>query len=261
LFHPHLHCIVTGGGLSPDGTRWIRAGRGRYLFPVKVLGRLFRGKFLAALARARDDGELDLRGSCAGLAEPTEFARLKDELYRMNWNVYCKPPFGGPEHVFKYLGRYTHRVGISNQRLVSADEHAVTFRTRGENTIALATHEFIRRFLLHVLPPGFVKIRHFGLLAPGNVKTKLPAARRLLESDEGARPAARAAVATLVTHARDTGEPPPVPAWCELFQRLTGVDLTRCRVCDRGTIVRQPLPVDHLWPPAAGPPIRSEPAP
>jgi len=159
-FHPHLHCIVTGGGLAPDGARWISVkGDGNFLFPVAVIGALFRGKLLAALTRAREHGQLDFDGECADLADPAAFARWKDALYKKNWVVYCKPPFGGAEQVFKYLGRYTHRVGISNQRLRSFDERGVTFATKDGAAVTLAPHEFIRRFLLHVLPRGFVRIR------------------------------------------------------------------------------------------------------
>jgi hypothetical protein len=245
-FHPHLHCIVTGGGLAPDGTRWIDAdGRGRYLFPVKVMARLFRGKLLAALSRARDRGHLVFDGACASLADPAAFARLKNDLFNKDWVVYCKPPFGGAEHVFKYLGRYTHRVGISNQRLIAVDERGVTFATKGSQTATLAPQEFIRRFLLHVLPSGFVKIRHFGMLSPGNVNTKLAAARRLLQPPPDAGRGSLAAVpalTALVALAHDTGEPPPAPAWRDLLLQLTGIDLARCPVCRRGTLVRHPLP-------------------
>jgi hypothetical protein len=251
-FHPHVHCIVTGGGLSTDGTRFVRAGRGRYLFPVKVIGRLFRGKLLAALARAHATGRLTLDGRCAELADPAAFARLKDGLYRKDWVVHCKAPFGGAEQVFRYLGRYTHRVGISNQRLLEADEKSVRFRTRGDKTCTVAPDEFIRRFLLHVLPRGFVKIRHFGLLAPANVNSRLATARRLLDPDAqySAEPAAAPAVTDIVAATEKAGEPPPAPSWRDLFLRLTGIDLSRCRVCGRGTMIRYPLPDGPLPPPS-----------
>jgi len=122
LFHPHVHCVVSGGGLSPDGERWI-ATRPNFLLPVRVLGAMFRGKLLARLVRAYDKGEL---------ADKERFARVRDKLHRTRWVVYAKRPFGGPEQVFRYLGRYTHRVGLSNRRLVSLDERGVTFRTRGD---------------------------------------------------------------------------------------------------------------------------------
>jgi len=255
-FHPHLHCIVTGGGLSPDGTRWVAVrGRGRYLFPVEVMKRLFRGKLLAALTRARERGQLDFDGPCALLADPTTFARLLRDLAHKDWVVYCKPPFGGAEQVFNYLGRYTHRVGISNQRLIAIDERGVTFATKDGGRATLGPDEFIRRFLLHVLPRGFVKIRHFGLLAPANVNGKLAAARRLLapKPDPTAPLAAAPVIATLLALAANTGEPPPTPAWRDIFLKLTGIDLGRCRVCGKGNVVRHPLPTAPLSAPLSPP--------
>jgi len=212
-FHPHVHCIVTGGGLAPHGDRWI-SSRQKYLFPVRVLSDLFRGKFLDGLAGAYARGELDLGGACATLATPEAFNLLKDTLYRKNWVVYAKRPFAGPEQVFKYLGRYTHRVGISNHRLVSLDEHGVCFRTKNGKQVTVAPAEFIRRFLLHVLPNGFVKIRHYGLLASGNVRTKLAAARRHLEVNDKSAPAS-----------------PPQPTWKDRLLALTGIDLLTCPHC------------------------------
>jgi len=207
-YHPHLHCIVTSGGLSEDGATWIRAGQGRYLFPVKVMGDLFRGKFLAGLRRLHQRGELDTGGDA-----PSAFARLVDGLYHTSWHVYAKRPFGGPQHVYQYLGRYTHRIAISNQRLLAAGDDGVRFHTRGRKTLTLAPDEFIRRFLQHVLPHGFAKIRHFGLLAPCHVKTRLARARTLLAPDE----------------------PVPVVAkrtWLERLLALTGKDPSRCPRCD-----------------------------
>lgn len=227
LFHPHVHCIVTGGGLSLDGERWV-ATRPDFLFPVRVLGALFRGKFLARLGRAYDDGKLRLDGPAAHLSEPSRFARVRDKLYRTRWVVYCKPPFGGPEQVFRYLGRYTHRVGLSNRRLTSLDERGVTFRTRGQNTVTVSPDDFLRRFVLHVLPKGFVKIRHHGLMAPSNVATKLVTARRLLDSTEPA--------------AAELAAPPTARDFLEVLLALTGMDLRRCPRCG-GTMHRHPLGV------------------
>jgi len=258
-FHPHLHCIVTGGVLSPDGTRWISVrGKGDFLFPVAVIRALFRGKLLAALTRARERGQLEFDGACADLADPAAFARWRDALYKKDWVVYCKPPFGGAEQVFKYLGRYTHRVGISNQRLRSLDERGVTFATKNGAAVTLAPAEFIRRFLLHVLPRGFVKIRHFGLLAPANVNGKLVVARRRLvpTADPRAPLAAAPAIAALVALAVDTAESPPSPQWRDLFRELTGIDLGRCSVCGQGNIVRLPLPVGTSQPPPFSPAVR-----
>jgi hypothetical protein len=185
LFHPHLHCVVTGGGLSLDGSRWV-AGRRGYFLPVKVLGRLFRGKFLAALKQAYHAGQLAFGGSVAELAEPTAFRRWLDKLYRQDWVVYAKPPFGGAEHVFGYLGRYSHRVAIANSRLVALEDGYVSFRWKDyaddhrTKVMRLTADEFIRRFLLHVLPKRFVRIRHYGLLAGRNVSTKWARCRQLL---------------------------------------------------------------------------------
>jgi hypothetical protein len=180
-YHPHLHCIVTGGGLSLDGERWVD-GRKGYLVPLAVLGALFRGKMLAALTRAYEQNELELDGCASELRDPLAFARLRDALYKMRWIVYIKRPFAGAEQVYTYLGRYTHRVGISNSRLLHFDGQRVTFRTKQRKTITLALEEFLRRFVLHVLPKGFVKIRHYGLLAPAHATTTLEKARHLLNA-------------------------------------------------------------------------------
>ncbi len=234
-FHPHIHCVVTGGGLNEVGDRWIAARR-RYLFPAKVLSRLFRGKLLAAIERARRLGELH----CPELTDPKTFARFKDALYKKNWVVYSKAPFGGPREVFNYLGRYTHRVAISNQRLLSMNEDGIRFVTRGSKTATLVPEQFIDRFLQHVLPKRFVKIRHFGLLAAGNVNSRLEIARRLLPSDRPAVPPLVIALLALFAAL----SPLPAPAmmnWRERLLLLTGVDPMRCPVC--GAIkMRLPLP-------------------
>ena len=239
-FHAHLHCIVTGGGLNADGDRWLSAREG-YLFPAKVLAKLFRGKLMASLVAAYQAGKLALSGSCAELADPKAFARLKGQLYKTNWVAYCKKPFAGPAQVFSYLGRYTHRVGISNHRLIDLSDEGVHFRTRGEATATLAPDEFIHRFLQHVLPSGFVKIRHYGLMASSNATTKLEVARNLLEAERPEVPLAIAALAALLlaTH------PPvsmPLEDWRARLKRLTGIDLSRCRVCGVGTMVCTLLP-------------------
>lgn len=239
-FHPHLHCIVTGGGLSLDGSRWVE-GRQGYLFPVPVIGKLFRGKLLAALRLAYQRGELALEGSTAYLAEPRAFAHLIDSLYRKTWIVYAKPPFGGAKQVIAYLGRYTHRVGISNQRLQHMDAHGVTFRTRGDRTVTLSGEEFLRRFLLHVLPKHFVKIRHYGLMAASHATTTLERARELI---------AAAAEAS----ARDAEEPREVqhkspeatPAHPFTFEPRP------CPSCHQGRMLPGPL-LDHARFERAGP--------
>ena len=235
-FHPHLHCIVTGGGLTRDGTRW-KASKQDYLFPVSVLSKLFRGKVVAALDKAFQEGRLQFRGVegfGGDVPDDVAWRRLQRKLYRTKWVSYAKPPFAGPESVYQYLGRYTHRVGLSNHRLVSATDEAVTFHTWGEQTATLHPHEFLRRFLLHVLPHGFVKVRHYGLLAPGNVNTRLATARALLQAGW---PTPAPAPATTPP----TPEQPRVLSWHELLLRLTGVDATRCQKCG-GTIFSRPLP-------------------
>ncbi len=171
--HPHLHCLVPAGGLALDHSRWV-ASRHDFFLPVRVLSRMFRGKLLAFLKQSYRRKELCFPGTLAALSQPHTFHSLLHTLRRREWVVYSKPPFGGPEHVLKYLARYTHRVAISNGRLVSLDNGQVCFRwrdSRHNNRSAVMTLdavEFIRRFLLHVLPSGFVKIRHFGLLANRN---------------------------------------------------------------------------------------------
>jgi hypothetical protein len=185
--HPHVHMIVPGGGISLDGTRWISC-RPSYLLPVKVLSRLFRGRFLHKLLAAHREGRLQFFGKHARLAERKAFAAYLGPSRRIKWHVYCKPPFGGPEAVLAYLSRYTHRVAISNHRLIVSDHRGVTFRYKDYRAdgparykiMTLAAHEFIRRFLMHVLPKGFHRIRHYGLFASGNRVANLARARQLL---------------------------------------------------------------------------------
>ena len=183
LLHPHLHCVVTGGGLALDGTRWI-ACRDAFLFPVKVMGALFRGKFLAGLVRAHKADTLLFVGSSAHLADHVAFAKMRAELYKTHWVVFAKRPFGGPTQVICYLARYTHRVAISDARVRAATDDHVVIATRKGRSTTILPDEFIRRFLLHVLPAGFRKIRHYGLMAPANVRTRLVTARRLLDDAE-----------------------------------------------------------------------------
>ncbi len=232
MFHPHLHCIVTGGGLSPSGEGWLPLSR-RFLFPVKVLGQLFRGKFLAGLRELHERGQLNFTGKAAGLTDPNSFARLLDGLYRKDWVVYAKRPFAGTEQIFRYLGRYTHRVAISNQRIVAFDDTGVRFATKGGRFITLPPETFIRRFLDHVLPAGFTKIRHYGLHASSNVNTKLARARSLLNTEPNScSPEGLAAKTQKLT-------------WNELLFQLTGVDPTLCPKCGT-SLVRRPLPKNHL---------------
>jgi len=219
--HLHLHCVVTGGALTQDGARWIAAPG--FLFPVQALARVFRGKYLAALQRAFTTGQLVFGGSLAGLAEPAAFAAWLADFRQHDWVVFAKRPFAGPTQVLEYLGRYTHRVAISNERLVSHTDGVVRFRWRdyadGDRVkiMTLAAEEFIRRFLLHVVPDGFVRIRHFGFLANRTRRTKLARCRALLT-------------------------PPPAPAAsaiesvAALMRRLTGIDIERCPRCQQGRL-------------------------
>jgi hypothetical protein len=229
-FHPHLHCIVTGGGLALDGECWI-ACRPAFLFAVKALSALFRGKFLDRLVTAYQGGELQFTGTSAPFADADQFAALRRQLYDEPWVVYAKRPFGGPQQVVRYLGAYTHRVALSNSRLVSFDSTNVLFRTHGKRTCALHPDEFLRRFLLHVLPSGFRKIRHYGLLAPANVQTKLAVAANILD---GARRARRHGASC---------EPPSVPMPTGL-PTPDGI----CPACGVGRLRR------HTIPAARGPP-------
>jgi hypothetical protein len=185
--HPHVHVIVPGGGIAPDGERWI-ACRPRFFLPVRVLSRLFRRLFLKKLTTAHGDGRLQFFGDHSNLAEPAGFAAFLAPLRRAEWVVFAKRPFGGPEAVLAYLSRYTHRVAISNSRLIAFDGQHVTFkwkdyRAKGPvryKVMTLDVDEFIRRFLIHVLPDGFHRIRHYGLLANGNRAQNIARARQLL---------------------------------------------------------------------------------
>jgi hypothetical protein len=244
--HPHLHCIVTAGGLAPDGDKWLQA-RQDYLFPYQVVSQLFRGKFLAALTQAHKQGRLRMPRD---LADPDAFAQLKDKLYRTKWVVYCKAPFGGLDNLLCYLGRYTHRVAISNQRLLAVTDEAVTFLTKDGNTTTVPPDEFIRRFLLHVLPKGFSKIRHYGLLASSNVKTKLARAREIIGASTEAEHAP-AAQADQLEHGS--------LAWQALLTEFTGIDPNVCPVCGslsliRLAVARQPSPGTFGTPEARAPP-------
>lgn len=187
LFHPHVHAVVTGGGLSPDSQRWI-SSRPHFFLSVRVLSRLFRRLFLEALARAFDARQLQFHGDLAALADPRIFAQFLDPPRHAEWVVYAKAPFGGPRQVIAYLGRYTHRVALSNQRLLAIDNDSVTFQYKDyrsrqpqrSRSMTLPAEEFLRRFLLHVLPDGFQRIRYYGLLANRFRSGKLRRSRELL---------------------------------------------------------------------------------
>jgi len=225
-FHPHLHCIVPGGGLAPDGQRWVACRPGFFL-PVRVLSSLFRRLFLEALDQAFHAGELTLRGALADLNEADRFAGLLRAARGIDWVVYAKPPFGGPEHVLEYLARYTHRVAIANSRLTRIDDDTVSFRWKDyrhhdrPKIMTLDADEFIRRFLLHVLPDGFQRIRHYGLLGNRARESKLARCRQLLDAP-----------------------PPPPPVLAVLadphdrYEALTGRSLRACPVCSVGIMQR-----------------------
>ena len=172
LYHPHLHAIVAAGGLSADGSRWVPVPNSDFLFPVAALSKVLRGKFLDGFIELCRAGAIDLSAQAS--------RRLVREAKTQDWVVFAKKPFGGPAQIVNYLGRYTHRVAISTARLVSVSDDAIVFRTRGERTCSITPEEFIRRFLLHVLPHQFFKIRHYGLLAPANVTTRLVRAQQIL---------------------------------------------------------------------------------
>jgi len=254
-YHPHLHCIVSAGGLSLDETEFVR-GSARYLFPVAVLGILFRGLFLDGLKKMVKKGKVRTDG--------IELDPLLDTLYQTDWVVYAKRPFGGPEQVLAYLGRYTHRVGISNQRLLWIDEQGVCFRTKGGGKITLAPQEFVRRFLLHVLPPSFVKIRHYGLWAGGRAAELLDKARQLLAAQ---RPTLAAPAEPEEPEPIADGERPESDGsldssdepedWIARLLRVCGIDVTRCPVCQQGRMIRQPLEPLATEPVASGPGVDS----
>jgi hypothetical protein len=230
-FHPHIHCVVPAGGLSADHTRWV-ATHPQFSLPVAALAKVFRGKFTEALEEAFANGKLGFHGAMKPLGRPKVFAQLLRQTHRKKWVVYAKPPFGGPEHALRYLGRYTHRVAISNHRLVSFDKDHVTFRWRDsahknkQRLLTLHVNEFLRRFLLHVLPPGFVRIRHFGFLSTRNRSTLLPLCFRLLQTT------AESAAATPTAPTKERVHPSRAVWLCPcchgemvILERLTVFDL------------------------------------
>jgi hypothetical protein len=231
--HIHLHCLVTGGALAADGSRWI-AGRSSFLFPVRALSTVFRAKYLAALRQAFATGHLHFAEGTADLVDGPAFLGFLGRLRTANWIVYAKAPFAGPEQVLSYLGRYTHRVALSNDRLIAHRNGHVRFRWKDyadHNRVKILTleaNEFLRRFLLHVVPRGFMRIRHFGLLANRTRRATLTRCRSLL-----GQPASDEA---------------PSESVAELVHRLTGIDLARCPVCGEGRMQVTAVVV-HLAPP------------
>jgi hypothetical protein len=233
LLHPHVHCVIPAGGLSADHQTWVRP-RYAFFLPVKVLSRVFRGKFLAGLRQSYRHGELCLPGALQRLADAKAFAAFTRTLFRQDWVVYAKRPFGGPQHVLHYLARYTHRVAISNHRLVSLSDGKVTFRWKDYahgskgRLMTLAADEFLRRFLLHSLPPAFVRIRFFGFLANRKRRELLPLCRQLLGAS---------------SDLRLSDEPPPTTRRCPfcggpliVIERLTAAQI-------RGSC--EPVPLAH----------------
>jgi hypothetical protein len=224
LHHPHLHCVVPGGGLSPDGTQWISC-RPRFFLPVRVLSRLFRRLFLKYLIKAFDTGKLQFFSSLEPLRERRAFLRHLAPTHAIKWVVYAKRPFAGPEQVLDYVGRYTHRVAISNNRLLDIDQGKITFRYKDyrhdgqQKTMTLDAEEFIRRFLLHVLPDGFQRIRYYGFLGNRYRDEKLARCRQLL-----GMPAC----------------PPPAEEskdYQDRYEELTGSSLRECPICHQGRMV------------------------
>ena len=226
-FHPHLHCVVPGGGLSPDGQRWISC-RPNFLLPVRVLSRLFRRLFLEALQAAFDSGKLQFFPALEALRDRHPFVQLLERMKSCEWVVYAKRPFAGPQQVLDYVGRYTHRVAISNNRLLDIEDGHVTFqwkdyRDRDQvKTMTLPADEFIRRFLLHVLPDGFQRIRYFGFLANRYRKAKLEQCRRLLG---------------MVTAVDLSDAPAAAKDYRERYEELTGVSLHQCPQCRQGRLL------------------------
>ena len=226
-FHPHLHCIVTAGGQSLDGERWLPS-RADYLFPHEVMRRLVRGKVLDGLKRVYKAGKLAFQGTAADLAEPAVFQAMIDRLYGKKWVLYAKRPFGGSDQVLSYLGKYTHRVAISSYRIAEVEGARITIRTRDQRTTQLGSNEFIRRFLLHILPKGFRKIRHYGLMASTNVPTRLALAREILspESDSQEK------------QVEPTNDDIDSETWEDLLERLVGEQARLCPRCRMAHMVR-----------------------
>lgn len=219
--HPHLHCVVTGGGLSSD-SRWISC-RKRFFLPVRVISALFRGKFLDHLSASFEAGDLIFPGGIRHLKDPRTFEVFRKQFYHKKWVVYCKPPFDGAEGVLQYLGRYTHRIAISNNRILELKDGKVSFRWRDysdgdkQKTMTVNAQEFIRRFLLHVLPHRYVRIRHFGILSNRNRKNDIALCRKILDGG------------ITVTKEEERRE-----TWQEQMLRICGIDVTTCPVCKKG---------------------------
>jgi len=229
LHHPHLHCVVPGGGLSPDGKTWIPC-RPRFFLSVNVLSCLFRRLFLRYLQQAFDSGKLQFFGSLEKLRDPHEWSLYLAPLKDIEWVVYAKAPFGEPQHVLDYVGRYTHRVAISNNRLIDIEDHRVSFHWRDyrdnnqQKTMTLSAEEFIRRFLIHVLPDRFQRIRYYGFLSNRCRQEKLVQCRQLLGMPFlDSKPA--------------PGDQPTDYDYHDLYEKLTGSSLRQCPICHQGRMI------------------------
>jgi hypothetical protein len=240
LHHPHLHCVVSGGGISPDGNRWISCRPGFFL-PVRVLSRLFRRLFLKFLEKAFNSGKLRFFSSLQTLHDRQVFLHHLAPVRKQEWVVYAKRPFAGPQQVLDYVGRYTHRVAISNHRLLDIEDGQVQFRWKDyrdnhqQKTMSLSADEFIRRFLLHVLPEGFQRIRYYGFLGNRYRQKKLAQCRQLLEMDD-----------------HTLGAQEPLLDYRDRYEQLTGSSLRECPVCHKGSMIR----VEVMASPGKDPPIR-----
>jgi hypothetical protein len=230
--HIHVHCVVTGGALSPEQDRWIATNHRDFLFPVKALSKVFRSKYLKGLERAYAQGQLHLAGQTAPLNNVETFQRFVKPLWKQKWVVYAKPPFGSAQKVVDYLGRYTHRVAISNNRLVAFQDGQVSFKWRDSrrgnklDILTVEAEEFIRRFLLHVLPRGLMRIRHYCILGNRCRKAQLSACRVLLDQPEPI--------------------PRPPESAAELMRRLKGIDIDRCPHCQKGHL-EMIMTIHPLW--------------
>ena len=242
--HHHLHCIVTGGALSPDHTQWIATKRKDFLFPVRALSKVFRVKYLDALHQAFGQDRLTLIGRLARLQPAHAFEPWLDQLKTRSWVVYAKVPLAGPKQVISYLGRYTHRVAISNDRLVDLKDDRVHFKWRDSRhgnkvkVMSLCAQDFIRRFLLHILPKGFVRIRHSGVLGNRDRQKRLAICREILN--------------------QEIPEPQPPESAAVIMKRLTGIDIEQCPHCQTGRLriiaTVYARAAERLVPQATGPP-------
>jgi Putative transposase/Transposase zinc-binding domain len=238
LHHPHLHCVVPGGGISPDSTRWISC-RPRFFLPIRVLSCLFRRLFLKYLQKAFDARKLRFFSSLETLRDPQVFRRHLDRVRKVKWVVYAKPPFAGPQQVVDYVGRYTHRVAISNHRIMGIENGQVNFNWRDyrdnnqQKIMTLPAEEFIRRFLLHVLPGGFHRTRYYGFMGNRHRKEKLEHCRHLLGT----------------TPNDASSQPQPSNDYRDRYEKLTGHSLRECPVCHRGRMITVELLAKNRSPP------------